>query len=353
MKRVLLILVVFSSIYQTIWCQSAQSYSDKPVASGDELFLPFHRGEVIKRVEGCSAVIQRVAGAILMNDSLRSPRGFQITCYGEENYLSVALDPYVMNEGNVETRPGAALDIYFNDITRMFHQSIAPDIYFAPSVKERFMGYDIYDNGAYEVTVIKKDPAPLFLPVSREEYLRALLAKEEQKQEAERSAVNQEQSQKEMEDAYQYLLKTDKKAAEEFKAAMDEYAAELRESEGSPDMVSLLKSELDSMTPEERARQAYYYVGAMDGGVNFSGLADSSMEYADPLVRPNERFTGKNAQTVNLVVIRWTLGSVPENKSLPRLYPYSQEGGYALTDNRLLDLYNDKKVWNRIIELVK
>ncbi|HPT22848.1 MAG TPA: hypothetical protein PLR88_12955 [Bacteroidales bacterium] len=348
MKRVILTIAVLSLLFQTVWGQ--RSYSDKQVTSGDDIFLPFHRGEVIRRDDGSSPAIQRVAGAILLCDSLRSPRGFNVTCYTSESYMSVSLEPYMVVDGDIDAWQGAELDIYFNDISHMFHQSLIPGIYIAPVKKEKFMGYDIYDNGVYEISVIKKDPAPPFLPVTREEYLKALIDKEEKSRDAEKADVSPEQSKKEMDDAYQLLLKTDKEAAEAFKAAMNEYATDISQTDNSFDMVSKLRGELERLTPEERVSQAYYYVGAMEENGNLSGLADSSMEYAEPLVRPNKKFLNQSTSTINLIIIHWTLGSVSDNRSVPRLYKYTSEPGYSLTDNKLLDIYNDRKVWKKILE---
>jgi len=349
MNRVILAIAVFSLLFQTVCGQ--RSYSDKQVTSGDDIFLPFHRGEVIRRDDGSSPAIQSVAEAILLCDSLRSPRGFDVTCYSSEDYLSISIEPYMVVDGNIDAWQGAALDIYFNDVSHLFHQSLIPGIYSAPVKKGKFMGYDIYDNGVYEVFVIKKDPAPLFLPVTREEYLKALIEKEEKSRDTEKTDVTPEQSKKEMEDAYQLLLKTDKEAAKAFKEAMNEYATDISQTDNSFDMVSRLRSELEQMTPEERVSQAYYYVGAMEESGNLSGLADSSMEYAEPLVRPNKKFMGKSTSTINLIIIDWTLGSVNVSTHFPSLYQYTQEpDGYTLTDNKLLDLYNDKKVWKKILE---
>ncbi|HNX66444.1 MAG TPA: hypothetical protein PKH02_06140 [Bacteroidales bacterium] len=348
MKRVILTIAVFSLLYQAAWCQ--RSYSDKQVASGDDVFLPFHRGEVIRRDDGSSQAIQSVAGAILMSDSLRAPRGFDVTCYTSESYARVSLEPYMLVDGEIDAWQGAELEIYFNDVTHMFHQSLIPGIYSAPVKKGKFMGYDIYDNGVYEVSVIKKDPAPLFLPVTREEFLKALIEREEENRDAGKPEVTPEQSKKEMEDAYQLLLKTDKEAAEAYKAAMNEYSTDISQADNSFDMVSRLRGELERLTPEERVSQAYYYVGAMEENGNLSGLADSSMEYAEPLVRPNKKFLNQSTSTINLIIIHWTLGSVSDNRSVPRLYKYTSEPGYSLTDNKLLDIYNDRKVWKKILE---
>ncbi|HNW57959.1 MAG TPA: hypothetical protein PLR88_06325 [Bacteroidales bacterium] len=351
MKRVILTIALFSLLCQAVWCQ--RSYSDKQVTSGNDIFLPFHRGEVIRRDDGSPQAIKSVAAAILTCDSLRAPRGFDVTCYTSESYMSVSLEPYMVVDGDIDAWQGAELEMYFNDVTHMFHQSLIPGIYSAPAKKGKFMGYDIYDNGVYEVSVIKNDPAPLFLPVTREEFLKALIEREEKNRDAGKPEVTPEQSKKEMEDAYQLLLKTDREAAEEFKAAMNEYTTDISRIDNSFDMVSRLRGELERLTPEERVSQAYYYVGAMEENGSLSGLADSSMEYTEPLVRPNKKFMGKSTSAINLIIIHWTLGSVGDNRSVARLYKYTSEPGYTLTDNKLLDLHNDRKVWGRIFELVR
>ena len=92
--------------------------------------------------------------------------------------------PYLLEEGETVRKPGSNINFYFNDIASIFRQPLQSgigEIYTLPAKTGDFMGFPIYEHEGRETTAIYKGNEPLFLPVSQEEYLNALIKYEEQK----------------------------------------------------------------------------------------------------------------------------------------------------------------------------
>ena len=319
-------------------------------------FLPHYKGEVVNKISGIpSSNAVKVFSVISSWQPFISPQGFKLTAHGDNTQLEVMVEPYFSQDGITLTNGGASLNVYFNDPLKIFRSSVVADIYIKPLKVAEFYGYPIYYNGYFETTIIGKSHKPLFVPVTREEYLKALIAEEEKKQKGYGQTMTADEYQKEIDKTYRELLKTDKQAAAEFKKEMEGVVKEYAASNKTPDVISLLKEELQNLSAQERQQQAYYALGAMEKYGNFSGLVpESDKGQGEPLVRPNYNLIEKGKGSIQLMVMRWNIKTeVIENESSPRRYTPKQNIGYELSDNKIAELYNSPTIWARIFSLVK
>ena len=356
MSKYILVAMAFALMHTSSFGQGTNKDKD----DSEVTFLPHYKGEVVNKISGIpSSNAAKVFSVLSSWQPFRSPQGFKLTAYGDNVHLEVMAEPYLSQDGLTLTNGGASLNVYFNDPSKIFGLSVVGDIYIKPQKMAEFYSYPIYYNGNYETTVVVKTHKPLFVPVTQEEFLKALIAEEEKKQKDYGPAMPADEYQKEIEKAYRELLKTDKKAAVEFKKEMEgaakEYAASLKQNNQAPDMLTSLKMELQNLSGQERQQQAYYVLGAMEKYGNFSGLVpESDREQGEPLVRPNYNLIEKGKGAIQLMVMRWNIKTEAiENESSPRLYTPKQDIGYELSDNRIAELYNSSSIWARIFALVR
>lgn len=325
--------------------------------SDEVTFLPHYKGEVVNKIsDKPTSNASKVFSVLSSWQAFTAPQGFKLTAFGDNAHLELMAEPYLLQDGITFANGGASLNVFFNDPSKVFHSSVVADIYLKPEKVADFYGFPVYSNGTFEVTVIEKTHKPLFVPVTQEEYLKALIADEEKKQKSNGPTMSAAEYQKEVDKTYRELLKTDKKAAAEFKKEMEgvakEYATNLNQ---VPDIISSLKMELQKLSPQERQQQAYYALAAIEKYGNFSGLVpENDKEIGTPLVRPNYSLIEKGKDTIQLMAMRWNLTTVTaEFQSAPRLYTRRQDIGYELADNMLTDLYNNSTIWTRIFALVR
>lgn len=349
MKK-LLSLIFFLIIigYFPVTAQQNPPYNDQGVVEEGVSFLPFRKGEVTREFSGgnnCHAA--RLFPIFAQCSEFNAPQGYRITARGDDRFLEMMLEPYFMEDGMVLTNGGSSLTVYFNDPARLFHLPVAGDIYPEPKQTALFNGYPVYFNGQTETTVIAHTTQPFWVPVTQQQYLEVLIVEEEARQ-GSQPAVTNDENLREIERTYQLLLKTDKAAAAEFKASMEEHVVALRSEETPKELLTMLRDELNQLPPAERNAPAYYSVGAMERYGNLSGLVPfADREWATALVRPNYSLVDKNNGSLQMMVLRWDLTTDNENPSIPRLYSNIQSTGYALADQRLLELYNNAEVWKQ------
>lgn len=355
MKKHILVVMALVLMHISSFGQGNKDKDDSEVT-----FLPHYKGEVVNKISGIpSSNATKVFSVLSSWQPFISLEGFKLTAFGDNTHLEVMAEPYFSQEGLTLTNGGASLNVYFNDPSKIFDAPVVADIYIKPSKAAEFYGYTIYDNGRFETTAIIKNHKPLFVPVTQEEYLKALITEEEKKQKEDGPEISVDEYRKEIEKTYRELLKTDKKTAEEFKKEMEgtdkEYAASLKQNNKLSNILATLRTELKNLLFQERQQQAYYDIGAMEKYGNFSGLVpESDKDQGEPLVRPNYNLIEKGKGNIQLMVIRWHFTTEPiENKSSPRRYTKKQGIGYELTDNRIAELYNNPSIWAQIFALVR
>lgn len=342
-----------------LFSQQRPHFSDKSIEVDGRVFLPYTKGEVVRKINGPQkSVFDEICSIITTWDSIAPPQGMKVFCSGFDNSLEIYFLPYLLEEGaRFASEGGPNLKINVNDPLQMFGSPIVPDIYLCPQKTADFNRFPIYQTDHQEVTIVSKKNIPLFIPVSQEEFLKALIAKEEENAQN-NSGSDYQTTFREMEQAYQKLLKTDKEAAKDFKQQIDEFRAESdKNGEGANmlDIVALLKKELSDLTVEERKQQAYYAGSwAMEEYHNASGLVPyGSRDHGDALVRANPALIDNSSKDkIQLLVIGWSLGRIPQNLDKPRFYNEGTEG-FLLADSKIAELYQQKKIWEQVFQMVK
>lgn len=335
----------------TAYAQHRPPFSEKTVKVDDRIFLPFTKGEVVRKIDGSQkTVLDQICSFITAWDSIAPPQGIKVHCSGLDNSLEIYFLPYLFEEGIRYTSEGGPnLHFFLNNPLQMFGSPLVSDIFRCPQKTADFNGFPIYQTDRGEVTILSKKKIPLFIPVSQEEFLNALI-KKELKNRDKNPGSDYQSTLTEMEKAYQLLLKNDREAAKEFKQQMDEFKTEMNNSEVNiMDPVTMLEKELSGLSANERARQAWYGgPSAMEASLNLSGLVPyENRENADALVRPNPSLIDKALKgKIQLLVIRWSVGQ-NTSPDKPRLYNEGRDG-FNLANNLMYQLYNSQKVWNNI-----
>lgn len=336
--------------------QQRPPFSEKIVQNGDRSFLPYTAGEVERSISGPQKqTLEKLCAAITAWDSINPPQGIKVSCYGTGNHLEISFYAYLFEDGLRQTPGGPNLYMSVNTPDKLFGSPVAPGIYICPQKVTDFHGASVYQNGKQEVTVFTQKNIPLFIPVTQEEYLNALIREEEVKSQGTEKDSGVEDVLREMENAYRELLKTDREAAEEFKKQMDEFRLDSKNQAGdiaATNPAQLLKDELAGLSVEERRSPAWYSPGAGESGNRLSGLVSSeNQKWADALVKPNPALVDRSAGgQIQLLIVSWTMGDDNTNADKPRLYDEGRKG-FHLADNLMKELYNHAPVWQKIAVL--
>lgn len=354
----LLMLIFLSAMVTQV---KSQLFSDQVVTIGDDNFMPYTRGVVEKQLEGDQKIMmEKIFDIISSWDSIQPPRGFKVDFYGSNHSIDISFSTYVNEENTKFVKGGPSFSIFINDPFPICGSAEVNDIFLLPVKVADFYGFPIYQNTRQEITVISKINEPLFLPVSRQEYLKELIYAEESKQ---KNAGNQtdnsvEDILSEMEKSYSELLKIDPTEAGVFKISMDEFREDQKNEDAGAkpaDMLQMLKRELEEMPLSQRNNPAYYSIAAMEQFGNLSGLVPAEQATEEmALVRISPAFNQlkENTSAIKLLVISWNLGNHNSIHDKPRFY----EGGltgFMLADNKMAQLYNQQNIWESIFKLLK
>ena len=327
------------------------------VTVGDDIFLPYLPGKVVQRINGNDVHSQKIFSIMFPQQKSGMPQGYEVEAYsdGLRNLLEINLMPYLFDDGEIVRKAGSSVVFYFNDPRSLLGLPINSDLddfYLSPVKIAEFMGYPIYMNERGEAIVIYKGREPLFLPVSQDEYLTALISAEAKKEKEHPQTVTVDDNLIEMELAYQQLLKMDKAAAADFKKEMDRFRKDASQRRETEQLSSAYKIELAKLSPAQRKQPAYYAVYAMEKYGNLSGLVpENETGESQPVVKPNLEALAKNSNEIHLIVCRWRLSSDAQRGS-PRLYEPRHTVGFSLTDDRIYEMYNNQNLWKHIIDEV-
>lgn len=337
--------------------QQHPPFSEKTVEVDGRTFLPYTKGEVSIKTSGSyKPVLDKICSIITAWDSIAPPQGLKVTCSGYDKTLDIYFLPYLFEEGlRFPSEGGPKLSISVNNPLEMVGSPILPGIYRCPQKVTDFYRFPIYLNDHREVTIVNKKKIPFFLPVSQEEFLKALI-ESEGKKDYKVTNSDYRATLKEMEKTYQKLLKTDPETAKGFKQQMEEFRAEVNNNDygsQSLDLVALLKKELSALSPEETKRQAYFGgAWAMDEYQNSSGLVPyEHRETGDALIKINPALIG-GSNGVQLLVISWSLGGNGQNIDKPRFYNDGHEG-FFLAEYLMTKLYFNPRIWSNIFQICK
>jgi len=345
----------------------------------------------------------KITGAFLKHPLLTPPTGFAVnlckridTWDKPLNPGDFPLDPEPILAGDLELvfapyflsddRPfpdfyvSSRLNIYINNPYLIAGTPVMADIYPCPQVCGDFHGNPVYLTDREEVTLVNYTGLPVFLPVSREEFILTLITYWETKRETDRQAnseaeeayqdlTNEEtlaQQKEDFERAYNELLKYDRSAAEELKKQFEEVMEMLSDNRIGQDLeesmsgsVSFadeqivgLKRELAALSPGERKQQAWYSLAAFEKFDNLSGLLpESYKKEGDALVRINPELVSDESNSIRLLCMQWHLLD-SEHYDSPRQLRQGSEPD-QICDNKMLELYQDKNFWEQLLRLFK
>src|SRR5574344_1369239 len=164
-----------------------QQYSRKTVTVGEDAFLPYIKGKVVNRIPKNDVNSQKIFIILQSQPSVNMPQGYEVEAYsdGTNGILDMYFMPYLLDEGETVRKAGGSVSFYFNNIASILGQPLQSgigEISTAPMKIGDFIGYPIYEKEGRETTALYNGNQPLFLPISQEEYLTALIKAEEKKQ---------------------------------------------------------------------------------------------------------------------------------------------------------------------------
>ena len=256
------------------------------------------------------------------------------------------------------------------------------DIYPAPIPAGDFHGYPIYQTNRRKVTIINPGNKPLFIPVSRQDFIATVICYWEHQIDKDRADQNsyqhtrssqnketqKQQRAQEVERAYRELLKYDKQAAEELKKAFAETehigmdgklddsgitASQVFDNSVSfaHDQIMRLQDELKAMSQAEKQRQAIYSLSAFEDFNNVSGLLPLGDTSGDALVRINPDLVDENPHSIQLVSMAWYLmhSDFSDNPGDYTMSPEPED----IADKKMVTLYHDAALWRQFIHHLK
>lgn len=351
-----------------------RGFSDTPVKyeGYDSRFFPFIKGkyeahvndflnsfnlEYDKRQESLlEGNLKKIISAFNKYEPLNPPQGLDATLFAyaaanefppvSKTRLTGTIELFIMcyqedQEGKPATRheTSSVLALYINNPSFLVGSPILDDIYPCPIKTGDFYSYPINKTGKGEVTVLTNIKRPLYLPVSREDFINRTIAYFQKKIDEANGELKEKDSGltpkqafeagkkqrlKDYNIAYGKLMKMDPKQADEYKKSFEQMERDLEEEINKSDdysvskkdvinkgnsfleqTISELHSELEALSPEERKQQAYYSVSGQD--THISGLVPADYEGADALVRvnPNLLDSKRPQSDIQLIIVDW------------------------------------------------
>lgn len=345
MYRKALALIVLLTLSVTSYCQ--EHYSDEPVMIDEHYFLPNSRGEVKNMLSGpWKTEIEKICSIISAWKGISPPKGFEALFSGISSSFELTFAAYIKEDGQKMTLSGPSITFSINNPSDVFGMSVVDGIYIKPVENGYFHGFPKFSASRYETVVLTKLDAPLFVPVTREEYLKAMIARalKEYPESEKLTDTKVSKEIEEMERVYRQLLEVDKAAAEEVKKGIEEMKKELKNmvTKDEDYYPALLKKELDKMDEQERRLPAYYSLSAIDDKISVSGLVRvNDNKNADTLVKVNPALVNILGQTKSTRLLTIHFQQEPGEK------------GFRLADSKIRELMNNELIWRKIYESIK
>ena len=345
MYRKALAFIILLTISFTSYSQ--ESYSDEPVLIDEHYFLPNSRGEVKNMLSGpWKTEIEKICSIIYTWKGISPPKGFEAQFSGISSSFELTFSAYIKEDGQKMTLSGPSITFSINNPADIFGMSVVDGIYIKPVENGYFHGFPKFSASRYETVVLTKLDDPLFVPVTREEYLKAMIARalKEYPESEKLTDTKVSKEIEEMERVYRQLLEVDKAAAEEVKKGIEEMKKELKNmvTKDEDYYPALLKKELDKMDEQERRLPAYYSLSAIDDKISVSGLVRvNDNKNADTLVKVNPSLVNILGQTKSTRLLTIHFQQEPGEK------------GFRLADSKIRELMNNELIWRKIYESIK
>lgn len=361
----------------------------------NEVFDPDGYGYDMKQENLLREKVKRTIQAFESYKPLNPPRGLKARLYALTEVrkfpssaaprLSAMLDLYLFSYAEDENgKPSTAgetanwITLYYNNPALLTGTPVLENIYCTPLKTGNFFGHSVYETGRGEITLLTNSRRPLYIPVSQEEFLYAMInsvkkkraeASEDFSKEGSNLSAKEEykkgkkQRLDDFKKAYAEILRVDKATAAEYKKDFEQTEKELEaEMESNPEMsvkpksimeqgdefyritLKSLTEELNSLSPAERKKQAYYSTAAMEE--NISGLVNEGNPDGEPLIKINpDLFNSKLPQSeVQFIIVNW-------HGLKPSVYDGSREG-YNLEKWFLTQLSKDESFWKSILNIL-
>ena len=345
----------FALFPQNVFAQQRPPFSEKTVTIEDytskdlRTFMPFTKGETEINTSGpYKPLFDKICSVITKWGLISPPQGIRVFCYGYDNWLEVYFSPYMFEGGAKYPSEGySKLSICFDNPDETVGTPAVPGIYCCPQKTADFYGRPVYGN----VTVVEKTDIPIYVPVSREEYLRALISDLRKGSAQPTSGQDYKKALQEMEKNYRELQKYNKEAAEGVRQAIEELKLEMnRGGDGisyADKTISDLENEIASMSVEERKSDAYY------GGESFSRLVPYGQdEFGELLVKVNPALVAETSKgKAFLTTIVWDMENITVSDQ-QQLYADGKLG-FWITDYLMHKLSGDSDLWGKILNILK
>ncbi len=386
--------------------QTAQPYSDEILLYRGERFMPFLDGpieEFTRSADGFTG--QQLQQASLMRENLsrlsglvkgcptfNPPQGFKLVInsttlpaiqWHDNKALGgeVRMDLYgtmVCNERPCyDKKPDASVTFTINDPTKLLATHVIDDIWMQPRKVSDFFGYPVYRffNQNRELTVISKRNLPIYIPVTREEFMLTLIrnfnelisrdqifAALPETHETLLGITEEERINRyaEFEKAYEAMHRFDPLLARKLRINLETTERRLEESETDSSInitlaqfilmqvsvwsegIGKLRAELNAMSISERRSQAHWSEAE---AFTTSGLTPPGHPGSYALARLNPEYLDSSLPPtdIQLLVVDWH----------GDLAPYQRfRQGRSLQMHKLFEFSRCESSWQQFFELV-
>ena len=386
--------------------QIIPAISDEIILYRGERFMPFIDGPVEDYAESSAEftkqqmrlVVQMRENIALASSFLKGcdlfhpPQGFKLVVrsntfppveFHDNESLSGTLrfELYVTLVCNekpcYDQKTDAWVSISFNDPGMLGHTHIMDDIWIQPRKVSDFYGQPVYrfNLSQREIVVATDGSNPVYLPVSREDFIMTLIAHfndiiaEEERMAAmslsKSTILSSRDSEKqyrrlEFEEAYSRLNRFDPLLARKLKNNYDETERRVREASSDSVRITLsqfltmqvnvwkegvrkLRAELNAMSPSERRSQAHWSEAE---AMSTSGLTPPGHPGSNPVARINPAIFdhSKKDSDIQLITVEWGVDTAP--------YAAFRQGR-SLVFNKLYHLEFCSTGWEKLFGMVK
>lgn len=366
-------------------------YIDGPIEDYSESSSEFTRQQM-RLVGQMRENISRAANFLKECDLFHPPQGFKLVVrsntlppvefYDNESLSgSLRLELFVILVCNerpcYDRKTDAWVSISFNDPGMLGHTHIMDDIWIQPRKVSEFYGHPVYrfNLSQREIVVATGGEHPVYLPVSREDFIMTLIAHfntniaEEERMAAmplARATIlssrdNEKQFRRiEFEEAYTRLNRFDPLLARKLKDNYEETEKRIREASSDSTKITLsqfltmqtnvwkegvrkLRAELNAMSPSERRSQAHWSEAEL---LNTSGLTPPGHPGSNPVARINPALFDKTRvdSDIQLLTVEWGADTAP--------YAAFRQGR-SLVFNKLYQLEFCSTGWENLFGMVK
>lgn len=380
----LTILIAFLAISVGTSAQERPPFSDKVVNIRGAKYTPYHKGnytfeakekgdeQFIKNKDFVSAraLITKINNILKQSVWINSPQGVEVESWmttdkdnygvtGRPNGIHWRISPYFMGKEKpfFNNHAGRSAFLKLNNITNIvgtFSFENSDVMWEMPEKIGEFYGYPVYLHSTGSVAIISKKGVPLYLPVSREKYLKnmiKLLSMDDEKLKVEIDS-SMAVAYGDLEKSKPYL---DNSTFAQMKATLDEQYKELLKNmpSKSPELRAVIKIFEDalSQTPADELKLPARI--AFDGDKNSAdatGLVRPTQAGID-IVIPNPALIDNSRihSSPQLLIIILSLNDAMEDK---RLYENSNDP-VNLKHYTKWKFFAEADLWKKVFDLIE